>query len=181
MGQNMNKEKKSSVGKWIALAISIVVVMAVAAFFIWNGGLPYISNDVNTYGDTSHYRAYSNLELFPDESEKGELEKYYVYFAETMFDPTVVLYAECQYEETDYWSEIERIKTAQSEYGNEMLIPKYDEDNYTLPAYVMMEDKNECYEYALLEEDSFTVRYVYLQFANKLITNFSKDYLPEDF
>lgn len=180
-----NTVKISSIIKWIALAISLVILIAVAGFFIWNGGMPYISNDVNTYGCDKYDRAYSSLGLFPDKGEgtikSGELKKHYVYFAETVFDPTIVVYAECQYEEDAYWAEIERLKSAQSEYYNDSLVAQYKEDNYSLPAYVTMEDENECYEYALLEEDTYTIRYVYLQFANRLITNFSWKYLPYNF
>ena len=184
MEQN-NSKKISSVVKWIALPLVILIVIIVAGFLIWNGGLPYVSNDISTYGDTSYYRTYSSLELFPDKSEgavkEGQLKKNYIYYADTIFDPTVVLYAEYQYEEDEYWAEVERLKAAQSEYGSETLTAQYNEENFTMPSYVTMNDINECYEYALLEEDTFTIRYVYLQFANKWFTNFSKEYLPENF
>ena len=66
----------------------------------------------------------------------------------------MILYAEYQYEEDEYWAEVERLKAAQSEYGSETLTAQYNEENFTMPSYVTMNDINECYEYALLEEDA---------------------------
>lgn len=166
-------------------AITFVLVIAAVAYLFWNGGFPYISNDVSTYGDAPYERAYSSLELFPkrntEGTKSGELKNHYVYFSETIFDPTIVLYAEWQYEEEEYLAEVERLSTAQSKYGNETMAARYEEENYSQPSYVTMEDINECYEYALLDEETFTIRYAYLQFANKWIIKFSEEYLPKDF
>ena len=56
----------------------------------------------------------------------------------------------------------------------------YDENSYSLPAYVTCDGFRDMYEYALIDEENFSVTYVYLSYPEPATENAYKNYLKCD-
>lgn len=95
----------------------------------------------------------ADFELLPDNKD-AITDSSYVSTLNTTFNGTqgfIILRA--KYDEEDYKSELERIKS---------FSPSLDEESYEYPAYVLLDGKDKTYEYALIDEDKMAISYVIL-------------------
>ncbi len=109
----------------------------------------------------------SCLAVFPDEiSPETESVSYEAILGEGLFDTDGRIVLRCIYDKAAYDLEVRRLAglTATIEYEGECWTNRirYDEESYLLPAYITVDGYDSTYEYALLDEESHAIVYLYL-------------------
>ena len=120
------------------------------------------------------------LYLFPDSVEKMNNVSFKGNLDTMLFDTDGYLILIGSYSEEDYLSEIARMSEVTCDIKEVTLAVKYDTNSYSLPAYIASDGYDSSYEYALLDESTHTITYVFLSYPTTVgITDYSK-YLKKD-
>jgi hypothetical protein len=167
---------------FLAVLVLIVGVLGLFIFSVIWGGPAQITSDVSDYGKFEDFKGYSNLEIFPkDLPESINIENYYYFYQDTLFDATYQIFVEYTLSEEDYQAEVQRLSQIGEQNGGEAHRIVYDTQNFNYPAYVTVFGNNLTYEYALLIEDQNKIVCVFTQFANRKDIGFDPAYLPDGF
>ena len=176
--------------------LALIIVASIIAFllsviiFMWvcvTGGFPTKTYDIKDYGTFKDFKGYSNLYIFPTQMpESARIDSYYYYYRDTIFDPTCQIYLEYSLSKADFDSEVLRLSKISERYENENYKGiensiVYDTKNFMYPAYVTIFNNNNCYEYALLNEEECKIICVFTQFIAYNDVKFDKKYLQMDF
>lgn len=132
--------------------------------------------EVSYAGGKDYYLA-SKLLLLPADVPENPDE--YVYRVEgSKGYPNCRIYIEMKYDEAEYEAEKTRLlNVTDPETGDRC---GYSETECVLPCvYAMLYDI--AYEYALLDDENHTVRYIYLQSADRYELEFDTKFLPKDY
>ena len=115
-------------------------------------------------------------QLLPLSENDYEITSFYCKcFAMFPIGETIQFFAEFQYKYYEsYEKEIERI--AQIEYEKEIV---FDTNIFYLPSYITLLSHKGCSEYLLVESESLTLRYVYIQFVNANELSIPDEFLPK--
>ena len=120
----------------------------------------------------------STLMIFPDSLEgKGETS-----FSSSLktgfFDTDGYILLECTMEEAEFQKEIQRLSSlkatitdGKTSVTNDVL---YDETSYRYPAYVTCDGFDSTYEYALIDEESHRIIYLYISYPNVTNLHYAK-------
>ncbi len=126
----------------------------------------------------------SRLYVFPDITYKMIDPKYKAYFHYGMLDTDAYMILSAKYSEEDFNSEVERISSIDytTEYNGEEHTKNIwlDEDSYYLPAYVAVDGMSNEYEYALIDEDSYEITYIYLSYPKTFLKAIDDECLKKD-
>lgn len=122
-------------------------------------------------------RAVSKLEIFPKKIEKTDVSFFYcdcsTYFpVGTGYE----ILLSVNYDETNFYEEITRLASISKQRKI-----KYDINTFIFPAYVATLGYDCCNEYALVDENDFTIHYLYLQLISEENIEINADYLPEKY
>ena len=118
--------------------------------------------------------------------KSAQIESYYYYYMDTLFDPTCQIYLEYTLQDADFETEVLRISQIKERYEHEHYKDKenkivYDTKNFIYPAYVTIFNNDHCYEYALINQEEHKIICVFTQFIGNNKVKFDKRYLPQDF
>ncbi len=132
----------------------------------------YTARGAAEYNKEEIYRRYwgdlgSYLSVFPDKlSPEAESVAYEAILGEGVFDTDGRIVLRCVYGKAAYDLEVQRLAalTATIEYEGECWTNRvrYDEESYLLPAYITVDGFDSTYEYALLDEESHAIVYLYI-------------------
>lgn len=174
----------------LIIAASILALFLSFIIFIWvclTGGFPVKTSNINDYGTFKDFKGYSNLYIFPEQMpDSAQIESYYYYYRDTIFDPTCQIYLEYSLSEADFDGEVLRLSKITEGYENDSYKNiensiVYDTENFIYPAYVTIYNNNHCYEYALVNEEECKIICIFTQFIDYSDVEFDKKYLPADF
>lgn len=142
-----------------------------------------LTTSTDDYGNFRGFRGFSNLDVFPEKLLKSaqNIDFYYNDDSSPIFDDSCQVYLKCSYNESDYQSEIQRLKSIKEQYQEMEQKTWVDNENFKFPAVVAIYNNNHCYEYALLNENNFSIIYVFLQFIYKEDVVFDNDFLPNKY
>ena len=129
------------------------------------------------------FRGFSNLDVFPEKLLKStqNIDFYYNDDSSPIFDDSCQVYLKCSYNKSDYQNEIQRLNSIKEQYQEMEQKIWVDNENFKFPAVVAIYNNNHCYEYALLNENEFSIIYVFLQFIYEEDVVFDNDFLPNNY
>lgn len=174
-----------------AMLIYIIVVYGWlfgigAAKNIW--GDSYETKDIKEYMKFNHIQAErveirSNLDIFPKsiENETSGYSYYYYCDDKGLLDNKYQMYLEKIYSQQEFEIEKERLARIETNINGNTQKVKYNEKDFKFPAYVAIYADDFTYEYALIDEESKKIIYVYTRFMNEKDIEFDKVYLPINF
>lgn len=174
----------------VAVASFVVRMWIVIAVVLWAESAPAetisgIENyDKSYYLDNYSGDLDSGLFLFPD-SRSGMIDAEFVSSLKTgLFDTDGYIILNAQYDEEAYLQEVERLSNIEctisfkEEEVTQQIV--YDEESYLLPAYVAVDGFDNIYEYALVDDKTYTIIYVLLSYPNESKLREYKEYLKKD-
>ncbi|MCL2030348.1 MAG: hypothetical protein FWG93_02255 [Oscillospiraceae bacterium] len=149
---------------------------AAIAFF----GEKYSTRDIAEYG---HYSGHTNakdaarnnrdieesafftaLAIFPETiPASADVKDYYYFFSSGVWNHAYQLYLVCSYDDYDYSQEKERLESLELTFNGETHRPVITDTGFSYRAVVTLFGHQHSYEYALLDEETNTVAYVYAQ------------------
>lgn len=188
-------KKKKFNGKIVICFLSILVIYILGYILMQCLDETFMVENYHTV-DVDKYRSFekseeekegihSGLMIFPEQlyPEMEDVSYFYLYDT-NMWDNIYEIYLKAKYSDEDFELEKGRLKNISSRVnvnGNEKEQDiQYTEDLFVLPAYVAIYASNNSFEYALVDEETKTIIYIYLQNS----TNddlFRKEYLPYEY
>lgn len=137
-------------------------------------------NSIEDYGKFEEFKGYSNLLIFPSQipPKASNSSYYFKKNSSNLFDDDYQIYLTCQYDQETYKQEVSRLAAIKQICGEEVQHVWKDEKNFLFPAIVAIYNNNHCYEYALLDDESKKIYYIFLQFIYKDDVIFDKSLLP---
>lgn len=169
----INKQRKITV-LLVALFSAIIVIGTIAAtahltaqFF---KGSSYSTQDIAEYRNyTGHIKTeqegfFSLLEIFPNEIlPSSEVKNYYYFCNNGNLDNSYQLYLLCSYEESDFLLEKERLESIEFTFKNTSQKPIITDAGFDCRAVVTIFDDQNSFEYALIDDNTNTIAYVFAQ------------------
>jgi len=134
-----------------------------------NPGESYETRDIAEYGDFSgHIEAeegfFSALAIFPAQlPPSAKVEDYYYYCNNGFLDNSYQLYLVCIYSEADFAAEKDRLETLTLGYDDVGHSPVVTDEGFEYPAVVTMFNNQNSFEYALLDDATRMIAYIYAQ------------------
>ncbi|KUO76404.1 MAG: hypothetical protein APF77_06815 [Clostridia bacterium BRH_c25] len=184
----MKEKKTKKVALIIAGSIIVFLLLCISSLYLFlYGGPPIKTSDVKDYGVFEDFKGYSNLYIFPKKIPDSErIDSYYYYQRDTLFDPTCQIYLEYSLSKADFEAEVSRLSKISEKFELEQykdIVNKivYDTEHFMYPAYVTIFNNNNCYEYALINNEENKIICVYTQFIKPHKVIFDKKYLPIEF
>jgi len=133
-------------------------------------GDSYTTRDIAEYGQYSghievEYEGFfSLLEIFPKElPPSATVEDYYYFCNNGLLDNSYQLYLVCSYDQEDFAREKERLESIELTFRDEVHKPTITDTGFKYPAVVTIFEDQDSFEYALLDEETGTIAYVYAQ------------------
>ncbi len=121
---------------------------------------------LDTYGSDLN----SDLSVFPWMADVPADSTYYDNITTGILDTDAVIVLDCTYSSDKYIKETERLASLNKvimkdghKYINHVV---YDDEQYALPAYITIDGFGHTYEYALTDDASQRITYVYLSYPN---------------
>ena len=141
-----------------------------------------VVTDVSAYGQFNDFKGPSTLSIFPDSLlESAQNIKYYYGSVESILGNDYQIYLECNYSESDYVKETERLSKITETYLNRTHSIRFNTDTFICPSYVAILGNNQTYEYALIFSNEKKIVYIFTQFMDLNDIVFNKQYLPSNF
>lgn len=172
----------------IITAVSILVCVAMIAIVLFFtksmvGDVDVSTDDIADYGQWDLSKEYTQLSVFPAEIPASATEVSYRYKYQSGYNrPMCQIYLECTLDQQEYEAEVERLRNlSYTTAAGETNLVQYDEENFSYPAYVTMLGYDFAYEYALVNEQSRTIVYIFSMNTLEKDVKFDDSYLPEDF
>lgn len=165
-----------SIGVLITLMFTFLILATIFAF-------TYVIRitDTQKYLKTDGFL--SEFILFPENLENIEEIVDYHYFDYQLRDGReVVLIA--KYKESSYYEEIDRLENIYFDVENSYSGPKYimkDFENvlFNKPTYVTTYIPGRTYEYACIDDATYTISYFFIEFMSKERVSVSSEFLPK--
>lgn len=169
----------------ILTSVSIILLILICfgtLFICWiiRGSKQEESRSLDTYREWSLPERYSELLIFPETAPFSAASISYLYqFQEGWNRPMCQLFLACTLTEAEFETEKQRMSKITVSGKNGINKAKYDEKSFLYPAYVAIEGYDFCYEYALINESSRQVIYVYVMNTIYRDVKFDRKYLPD--
>ena len=169
----------------ILTSVSIILLILICfgtLFICWiiRGSKQEESRSLDTYREWSLPERYSELLIFPETAPFSAASISYLYqFQEGWNRPMCQLFLACTLTEAEFETEKQRLSKITVSGKNGINKAKYDEKSFLYPAYVAIEGYDFCYEYALINESSRQVIYVYVMNTIYRDVKFDRKYLPD--
>ncbi len=174
----------------VAVASFVMRVFLLIALVAWAESSPAETlSGIENYDKSYFLENYggdldAGLFVFPD-SRLGILDAEFVSSLKTgLFDTDGYIILNVQYDEEAYLQEVERLSSIEctisfkEEEVTQQIV--YDEESYSLPAYVAVDGFDDIYEYALVDEKTYTITYVLLSYPSEAKLSEYKEYLKKD-
>jgi len=142
------------------------LIMAPFVMLLTHTGESYETRDIAEYGNFSgHIEVeegfFSPLEIFPAQLPPSAVVQDYYYFCNNGFlDNSYQLYLVCAYDAGDFAAEKERLESIVIAGIHRPLIT---DEGFEYPAVVTMFNNQNSFEYALLDETTHMIAYIYAQ------------------
>lgn len=154
--------KKYKNRKVIIIAIIIVIVAligTVGVIMFKDLFRTYETTDIEEYGKYEGVFYYEPV-LLPEKIPSGAEVKQYKYVMKSgPLDESQYIILICKYESNTYDAEKKRMSEVKDEYSE----VTYNTEQFEFPAYVYMFNDGDNSEYALVDDDTNTVYYLYIQ------------------
>lgn len=167
-----------------------IIPLLFVVFLTMSGCKKYESTDITKYREFASSEKYVGertlFTIFPDQiPDSAEIEQYYFYYKEDLFDNSYQIFLNCTLGSEDYEKEKERVSSLvdpglidPSEVRKKI---RYDDKNFIYPAYVAKLGHDSTNEYVLFDDSESRVVYVYLQFIEPREIQFPAKYLPDGY
>lgn len=140
----------------------------------------YTTKEVKEYGiwqghaDGEEEGFFSGLFIFPEKiSEEADNIEYAYDFRTAGFDNSYTIYLRSSYPADAFEQEVKRLSNITCEVKKNEKKAKstvnkivYSEDKFLFPAYVAVYANHDTFEYALCDDETYTITYVYLQLSD---------------
>lgn len=158
-----------------------LILLFIIIIFIAINQKKVITN-IEEYGKFDGFKGYSNLDIFPEQiSDECTDTQYYFEYKDGLFDPYYQIYLRCTYDTPTYSDEVKRLAEIKENYQGTTQRIRYNTIDFKYPAYVAIYGNDSCYEYALLDEASQTIVYIFTQWAKLDDIKFKNAYLPYNY
>lgn len=195
------KGVKLSIGIIAGIIIGIITVFAIIYIFLLKfffGGPVKKIEGVDKYEETilkytsgdSINHVHTGFITFPEsipESafESGSEPEFYFEYRDTWDVPTCEVYLKCQYNDSDYVSELSRLESTVKSfkgYKNTNSLIYDDSGRFSHPVYIAIDHHSYSYEYAM-DLGNNSIVYIYTSWKKALddIKKIPTEYLPKDF
>ncbi len=163
--------------KMFFAAVLFLGIISAAVYFAAHKN----TTDITKYRQWNTHDLHGKMLIFPQQIEYVDAEKYLYRCSEGILDNDYQIFLKCNYSENMYQAEIQRLSQIKDEYEGHENKVFYDTENFKNPSYVCIYNFDSTYEYACLDEENFSICYIYLQFVDKNEIKFDKDLLPEQY
>lgn len=178
----------------IALSVTVLLFIIRIALVIFlvilvESTPPQTLQGIEHYDKTAYLTTYSGdldtgMFIFPDSTDNMLNATLDSNLKTGLFDTDGYIILQAEYTEEDYQAEIERLSFVECSitYNGETITQqiRYDEDSYSLPAYVTSDGFDNVYEYALIDDANNTIIYILLSYPNPLSLSKYSDYLKTE-
>jgi len=178
----------------IAAAALVAVLLIVGASLITTqvaklvAGHSYTTRDIAEYGqyfghiEVEKEGLFSLLAIFPETLPSSATVKDYYYFCNNGFlDNSYQLYLVCSYEAEDFAREKERLESYELAFRKEVHKPTVTDSGFNYRAVVTIFGDQDSFEYALLDEETKTIAYVFAQSMGIKESVVPSPYRPQGF
>lgn len=150
---------------------------------------PQKLHGIENYDKSYYLTTYSGdldtgMFIFPDSTENMLNPTFDSNLKTGLFDTDGYIILQAEYTEEKYQAEIERLSSLECSitYNGETVTQqiRYDENSYSMPAYVTVDGFDNVYEYALIDDANNTIIYILLSYPNPLSLSKYSDYLKTD-
>ena len=159
-------------------------ILAIIGFFVVRQFIYGTKTVLKGSGGYSQFTAesvHSPLVVFPNKDEDCILEDFYYEFRDEIFSPVSQIYLKKQYNTNQFQKEIDRLDATQLTYLGQTNSLYFDSDNFSYDAYVALADWSDRYEYALIDKNTNTIIYIYLENMSHNLLYIDETYLPSYF
>lgn len=186
----IKKRRKIIIILTVVFSVFLVIGTAATTAQIakYLAGDSYSTRSIADYGNYSgHIEAeqeglFSLLEIFPKEiPASAEVKDYYYFCNNGRLDNSYQLYLLCAYEESDFIIEKERLESIEISFRDEVHKPIITDTGFNYRAIVTIFDDQNSFEYALIDDDTNTVAYVFAQSMGIDKSVVSSQYHPRGF
>lgn len=153
----MSKKRE---GTNVKLIVAIILIAAgIFNIFVFRDVVKTCEiTDVNYYGKYEGAFIYDTV-MFPEKIlPEAEVVKYRYVMRSDLIDDSQYILLVCKYDSATYEAEKKRVSEVKDEYGE----ATYDENTFVFPAYVYMYNEGDSSQYALVDDESQTIYYVYI-------------------
>lgn len=178
----------------IALSVTVLLFIIRIALVIFlvilvESTPPQTLQGIEHYDKTAYLTTYSGdldtgMFIFPDSTENMLNPTFDSNLKTGLFDTDGYIILQAEYTEEKYQAEIERLSSLECSitYNGETITQqiRYDEDSYSLPAYIASDGFDNVYEYALIDDANNTIIYILLSYPNPLSLSKYSDYLKTE-
>lgn len=194
------KVKKKNRRKTISIVLGAVFISCIAFIcfgliilgLLSFGNEKYYTIDIGNYGiyeghiDGEKEGLRGGLYIFPKKISSNAKDASFLYSCGGGgFATNYQQFLKCTYSDEEYKVEIERLKNIKckinTKNGSVVNNVEYSNAKFKYPAYITVYGSNKTYEYALCNENTKTIIYVYLQIINNDKVAFPKEYLPIEY
>lgn len=194
--QIKKKNRKKTI---LALIGGILISIILFAFInlivfglLTSGRENYVTIDIDNYGIyEGHVKCEkedlrSGLYIFPEEISENAKNVDFLYSCEAFgFSVSYQQFLQCTYPVEEYLVEVDRLKNTKCEIvtksGTVVNHVEYSETKFDYPAYIAAYGGLRIYEYALCNESTRTITYIFLQTISNDGIMFSKECLPREY
>ena len=182
----MNRTMKILIGFKIAVIVlgallityAVVGLGYIAVLFIFNPETQV--TDIEKYGETDGYGITSTLRTFPQDLENvEEVIDYHLYCAQ--FKGGIEVYLEAKYTEEEFCKEISRLEGVDGPFYKRKYMKKDEALLFSYTTYVATYNHSGVYEYASIDEENFTIRYVFVDYRDPEKLGIKSEYLPRNY
>ena len=168
----IKKRRRMIILSAVLLAIFLVIATSLITiqFVKLISGNSYATRNVDEYGNyAGHIESeqegfFSLLRIFPKELPPSATVKDYYYFCNNgLIDNAYQLFLVCSYDKEDYNREKERLESMELAFNDEVHKPTITDTGFYYHAIVTIFNDQNSYEYALLDEETGTIAYVFAQ------------------
>lgn len=173
--------------KIILLILGILIIIGLLIFLLSKTKI-IEKNDIENYEKylselQFNTDVHSKLFIFPSKVNKENVEAFQYLRQDSLFDGSYLFYVIVNYDETEYNSEIQRLKELNRLFKYGVKYPIYVE-SLKYPAYITISDGYDTYEYALVDSENKKIIYVFSQlyyYDSKLKADYLIEYkVPKD-
>ena len=181
--------------KIIALIVTLICFILVAITCLATvfavklmAGHSYTTRSISEYGEWSgHIEVekegfFTTLDIFPKElPSSAAVDDYYYFCNNGLLDNSYQIYLVCSYNQDDFSAEKDRLHSLELSYKDEVHTPIITDTGFEYPAVVTMFGNQDSFEYALLDDETKTIVYVYAQSMGIKKSVVPKKHRPQGF
>lgn len=189
--KNRIKKRRKIIISLIALLAVILVIgtsLITSQIVKVIAGDSYTTRSIDEYGNYSGHIEmeqegfFSLLEVFPKELPPSATVSDYYYFCNNgLIDNSYQLYLLCSYDQEDFDREKERLESIRFTFNDVVDKPTITDMGFQYHAVVTIFDNQNSFEYALIDEETKTIAYVYAQSMGINESVVPEQYRPQGF